>query len=224
FTNGRPSMRYRGSEVSWEMQDGVELDVNWMPRLPFAYDPFAMDWIMATGAKAGSHIANPTWLLIEAIEHGLNANIVSPIRWVVDALWLINQHGQDIDWDMLITLTKRYHLACLMRVGMTVLQDFTDAIPETVMAQIIAIPISAVEMDEFAMRSTMISHANRDRAGTRYNAVLRAPQAIYARNKLSPRKGGAGVSLRLRGQIAARNLHARLIRPVAKRFSPNNLA
>lgn len=224
FTNGRPSMRYRGSEVSWEMQDGVELDVGWMPRLPFAYDPFAVDWIMATGAKADSHLANPTWLLIEAIEHGLNANIVSPIRWVVDALWLIDRHGQDIDWEMLVTLTKRYHLACLMRVGMTVLQDFTDAIPETVMAQITALPISAVEMDEFAMRSTTLDHAARDLASVRYNAVMRAPQSIYMKNKLSPRKGGTGVSLRLRGQIAARNLHARLIWPLAKRFTPTDLA
>ncbi len=224
LAKGTPFMRYRGSEVSWVMQDGVELDVNWMPRLPFAYDRFAMDWIMATVAKTGSHIANPTWLLIEAIEHGLNANIVSPVRWVVDALWLIDRHGQDIDWEMVVTLTKRYHLACLMRVGLTVLQDFTDAIPETVMAQIIAIPISAVEMDEFAMRSTTIDHATRDLASVRYNAVLRAPQAIYAKNKLSPRKGGAGVSLRLRGQIAARNLHARLIWPVTKRFSPTDLA
>ncbi|EBA12647.1 nucleotidyltransferase family protein [Roseobacter sp. CCS2] len=211
--------RYHGSEMSWEIDGGIHLDVCWMPRLPFTFDPLAMNWIFEQGGSQDTSYANPTWLLLEAFEHGLCANVVSPIRWVVDALWLINQRGAEIDWQMFFTLTERYQLHCFSKIGLAILDAFTDKIPKDVVRAIEAMPVSALQRDECLMRVATPSNATEYFASLKYNRALRAPKAIYATKITSPLARHAGLSWRLRGKIGFRNLHARLIWPVSRHFN-----
>ena len=210
------NQRYSGNEVSWALPSGVELDVCWMPRQTFAYDPFLVETTLKQARKQPefTSYADPSWLLIEAIDHGLSANLVSPIRWVVDAVWLVDKLGAQIDWDLVFEVGKRYRTTAMLHFGLTIIARFTPNIPDAVLEAMERNKSHPLEVDEIHARAEVVDLGEAYRAARRYNLVLRAPHSIYRRSIPSPLTNDPGQTLRLRLAIAAKNLYSRLIWPL----------
>jgi hypothetical protein len=75
-------------------------------------------------------------LLFEAIEHGLRWNEVTPVRWLVDAVSVIEAPHCSIDWDALMARIDRNRLTALFAIGLNTLARYTDAIPPAVLDRI----------------------------------------------------------------------------------------
>lgn len=203
--------RYSGSEMSWIMPDDVVLDVGWMPRVSFAFDPYMMNWLKQQAGGTPVSYANPTWLLIEAIEHGLSANVVSPIRWVVDAIWIIQTNEGEIEWEFILEITQRYRLNTIMYLGISTVAQFTDKIPQHVIDQLLIGANSSILKDELYARVGHTNLAVNYHVTRRYNLALRAPSRIYLKNVVTPLGTEAKQSINLRCRLAARNIYVRLV-------------
>ncbi len=210
--------RYSGNEISWVIPSGIELDVCWMPRQTFAYDPFLVDMILAQAAKQPgfTSYADPSWLLIEAIDHGLSANLVSPIRWVVDGVRLVDELGASIDWDMVLEVGNRYRTTAMLHFGLSTIAGFTPNVPEGVLEEMARHKRHPLEIDEVHARAQVVDLGEAYRTARRYNLLLRAPHNIYRRSAPSPLAKGPGQTLHLRVAIAAKNLYSRLLWPLRK--------
>ncbi|MEO8531024.1 MAG: nucleotidyltransferase family protein, partial [Deltaproteobacteria bacterium] len=169
--------RYRGSELSWKLPGGIALDVGWMPRRTFAFDPFVIEYVVANARRAPDQlaVADTTWLFIEAIEHGLSANPVWPIRWVVDALRLIEISGAQIDWEFIVDIAQRYKMQSLMLLGLETLSAFTNEIPDMVIAALSRHQPTRLERDELSARLNLATVKDNFLVVQRYNVVQRAP-------------------------------------------------
>ena len=81
----------------------MELDLHWTP-FPTSMDPSyesrMIDRASGTGSElAGLLVQSPTDCLLQTVIHGNRENIVSPVRWYLDAFLLIERN--DIDWGLL---------------------------------------------------------------------------------------------------------------------------
>lgn len=164
-----------GTELSYSIPGLVEVDFSWQPRMPFAFDPTLRDWLWGRRDPAlAAQSADPTWLLLETLEHGLVANAVSPIRWVVDAVLLIRRCGSSIDWEMLADFAFRYRLVLPVRRGLETVRQYGADVPSHIRDRLEAHEPSPVETAEFDAR-TSISDINRNhQIASANNLLLRA--------------------------------------------------
>lgn len=198
--------RFSGHGITLEGHDGAEIDMVWSPRLSFAYDPWVAEWLFSEGPDITN--VNPTWLLIEAIDHGLSANRVWPIRWVVDALKLL-EHPNQIEWDTLLYTAERYHLRTILLAGLETINDFSGAIPATVIKGLCDLPANRLHEDELVARGTLDNPFDNFVVSRRYNLAIRAPLKHYRLYPQAPFDRIAGQSGRLRLALAAKNLASR---------------
>ena len=120
--------RVTSSEISFALPGHTDVDVAWAPRMPFAFDPWLAERLW--DRRTADAMPGPTWLLVEAIEHGLSVNVVAPIRWITDAAMLLRKAA--IDWPFVARIADRYLLSTQLRFGLDVLEgvcpDLSDAI------------------------------------------------------------------------------------------------
>lgn len=189
-----------GTELSFAIPDLVEVDFSWQPRMPFAFDPALRDWLWARYDPAVPvQPADPTWLLLETLEHGLVGNGVSPIRWVVDAVLLIRRAGAGIDWTALEGFAARYRLVLPVLEGLRTVCAFGGAVPEGTLARLAAHPVDPFEEAEFTARIGETDISRNYRIASSYNLLLRAGDGDLA--LLSPSLAPVnviGVELRAR--------------------------
>jgi hypothetical protein len=55
--------------------------------------------------------------LLHTISHGLRRNTVSPIRWILDAVYQLRGQGEVMDWNLLLTEASRLQLDEVARRG-----------------------------------------------------------------------------------------------------------
>ncbi len=198
--------------ASWSNLSGAEVDVTWLPRLTFAHDPWLLETLFAGEALVED--ANPTWLLIEAIDHGLSANRVWPIRWVVDCLALLDRAEGHIDWDFVVEVARRYQMATILLAGLSALVPFTAKLPDRVIRQLSDLPHPSLQAQELTARLTLLDPRENFMVSRRYNTFMRASLRDYRAMIPSPLARQARQSLQLRLGIAARNVAARLRHPI----------
>lgn len=202
----------RAHGASWCSPSGGEVDVTWQPRLTFAHDPWLLNQLFSSGALIEE--ANPTWLLIEAIDHGLSANRVWPIRWVVDSLVLLDQVDDRIDWDVILEVAGRYQMRRILLAGLSALAPFTTKVPEGAIRWLSDMPGAVLQDQELAARLTLSNPRENFIVSRRYNTFLRASLREYRAMIPSPVAWERQQSPRLRFGIAARNVLARLCHPL----------
>lgn len=79
---------------------------------------------------------NPADQLLHAIVHGLWFNEARQIRWVADAITILNS-APEIDWDRLITRAEKARLILVTREGLNYLsQEMNAAIPSSVLQRL----------------------------------------------------------------------------------------
>lgn len=68
----------------------------------------------------------PTEQLFLMCIHGVRWEDTAKLLWVVDAAMLLEQAGDEIDWDRLLDHAVRRHFACVLASGFTFLRDDLD--------------------------------------------------------------------------------------------------
>ena len=209
----RKRARYLDSEISFYMGREGALDLAWKPRTPFTYDPFISNWIWETSHQKdcnGILFACDTWLLLETIEHGLYVNSVYPIRWVIDAVRLIDTCKETIDWPMLLDLSARYRLTHLLFTALKIVEKYTENIPEWVWAKQKRFRPSLLDKAEFRVRIISPDLDTAYPAFLALNRLRREPLHLWT--KLPPiRINNTTVGIFSRTCIPLRNMTAKML-------------
>lgn len=155
-----------GHAIQLSNRQGKEFDLHWRP-FNGCRDEYEKDfWDNALPVKMTnihSLAPNPTDMLFHVIIHGVVWNPIPPIRWIADALTLINSADFKIDWQRLMGLARKHHLCLRLKTGLQYLHDrFHPCIPPEVMKTVISLPVSYLEKIEYRF---MISSRETENSG-----------------------------------------------------------
>ncbi len=193
------------SALSFALPDLAEADFSWSPRRTFSYDATLRDDLWQGHGGAGMRTAPASWLLLETLDHGLYSNPVSPIRWVIDGVLLVNRRGDDIDWPWVFDMARRYHMGATLQAGLPVLVQFGAQLPADAMEQARLIPVSDIERAEFNAKTANLPFTDVIALFRAYNLMLRANDAQFIAHHAAA-KGINGLSLDL--QVGIERRHA----------------
>jgi len=86
------------------------------------------------------------------VVHGMQWNPVPSIRWITDAMEILDQTGAAPDWSRAVALAQRYRVALPLRIGLAYLRErFHAAIPTTAIEALARIPIGDRERTLFSV-------------------------------------------------------------------------
>jgi hypothetical protein len=92
---------------------------------------------------------DPTGLLFLVIVHGVRWADETPIRWIPDAMRILEHRGSDIDWQRLIGFASARRLTHRLGLGLDYLvRYFAAPVPPTELAQLRARQVSLLERME----------------------------------------------------------------------------
>lgn len=93
-----------------------------------------------------THVLNPTHQLLHVCVHGWRGDIFPPIRWVADAMMIINSSPDEIDWAQLVSQAQKRQLVLRLKETLTILRELVDApVPTSILQDIQTLPISGIE-------------------------------------------------------------------------------
>jgi hypothetical protein len=123
------------TRITFQMPSGVQADIHWCPRQVLEFDQPLIDEFTADLTERAYRsrrwrIPSDLWLLFETIEHGMAWNEVTPIRWLVDAVRLLDQEDAEVDWDRLCWLVQRTHLNLSFATALSAMRNYTDRVPQ----------------------------------------------------------------------------------------------
>lgn len=104
----------------------LELDIHWT-FFPLGIDPFyderIRDRSTANPTQGDWLFPSPTDALIHTVLHGIRPDVVSPIRWLIDAHLLVSRN--EIDWDLLQKEAKGLGVLSELETSLSLLGQFT---------------------------------------------------------------------------------------------------
>ena len=130
-----------GRSIMFSNQEGFELDLHWHPFFESHRNSSDTDfWDHAVPIKI-SEISTlafcPEDMLLHVNVHGMKWNIEPPIRWIADAISLINSSGDQFDWRYLLDQVKKYKVNLQVKFALIYLKNkFNAAIPDFVTDQL----------------------------------------------------------------------------------------
>ncbi len=198
--------RYSGVEVSWLRQDGIAIDACWMPRAVFSFDPWMMNHLFESTQGVADHTPDPNWLLVESIEHGLVANEVYPIRWVVDALWILHRYADKVSDAFLVEVANRYRLNLILATGLEVISKYTDRITPELISAVKGSTTDLLQSHELIARLSLVNSTDQYWTAVLYNFQMRAPTEVYKVNQQPVFTRRKNQTLLLRASLAKRNI------------------
>jgi len=142
------TLKYRIS-LQYKNQSGEEFDLHWFPYIEFNRE-FSEDiWDHSVQVKLGNEktaALSETDCLIHVIIHGTLWNPEPPIRWIADAMSILNTPGLHLDWERFIIIIKNNRISLQIGNALRYLKSTYHAgIPDTVIETISRIPVSMVE-------------------------------------------------------------------------------
>ncbi|MCP5267126.1 MAG: nucleotidyltransferase family protein [Burkholderiaceae bacterium] len=150
-------LRYRKSIVL-RRADGMELDLHWAV-LDLRGDENACDsfWAAAVPVslnRVPMRILCAADQLLHACAHGLVWNEVSPMRWIADAMMILEVAGDSMDWERLTSMAIGARVSCYLLAALEYLLDeFGAAVPDDVIARLRAAPVSLASRRLFALHT-----------------------------------------------------------------------
>ena len=95
-----------------------------------------------------THALSPTDLLFQVLVAGARWELIPTIRWVVDAMLVLNR--TQVDWNRIVAHAQQHHLVLPVRNALRYLQDsFHAGIPDRVLAMLDQLPTLRIEHREF---------------------------------------------------------------------------
>ena len=136
--------------------DGHQIDLHWHPFWEcFNAHDDSDYWKQATPIKindAPTSVLSPTHELLHTCWHGARWNEVPPIRWVADAMMILEASHSEIDWKEIIEKARRHHISLPLHDALSYLKQLLNApIPDSVVADLAAIPTSTLEREGYAV-------------------------------------------------------------------------
>jgi hypothetical protein len=105
----------------------------------------------------------PADALLLAIIHGMRTSLQPTIRWVADAVTIVQVAGVRLDWDRLVQQARQRKLSQRLRLGLAFLTEHLDvAVPPPVLERLSVVRISRMERTE--THYALEPHATRSRA------------------------------------------------------------
>jgi hypothetical protein len=136
--------------AAFASESGVEFDLHWH-HLHHARSAEADEVIARASQRVEVNgitamVPGPTGLLIVCAIHGLTSNAEPPVRWLVDAATILERDGDQIAWADVVEFATRFRMARRIQAAFSLLAEVTGhVVPDTVMAQLGALPTRAVE-------------------------------------------------------------------------------
>lgn len=134
------TLRYRHA-MGFKRADGHEFDLHWHVLFDFC-DEAADKWFWR-GAEPFELLGQRVWapdatrMLLHTIIHGIRWNEEPPVRWVADAVQILRQAGDAIDWPALVEFSEARDVTRRMWLGLRYLRDHFDApVPDAVLARL----------------------------------------------------------------------------------------
>jgi len=144
-----------GHAVQLKNSFGMEFDLHWRPFNSCCEDYEKDFWDGAIPVKMANVISlapNPTNMLFHVIIHGMVWNPVPSIRWIADAITVMNSDDFSINWQKLISMAQRHYLSQRFKKGLKYLYNhFHPAIPSSVMKLVEGLPVSYLEKIEYRL-------------------------------------------------------------------------
>lgn len=139
-----------GRGIAFKDDDGTEIDLHWHA-ISHAHENIKITdfWdevipIELAGVK--THIFSATDNLFHAIVHGIRRNPEPPIRWITDAVTIINSKDVFVDWQRLLAFSQKLRVYLQIKEALLYIQKYFDAdIPQEVIDQINSYKPSYVE-------------------------------------------------------------------------------
>lgn len=214
----RARARTTNTELSFDIGARGELDLQWRPRMLFTYDTQIQHWLWQDSAgtedASGTLIANDTWLMIETLDHGLNANDVYPIRWIVDAVRLLQWRHMSIDWEMFVDIVMRNKLHHSFHLGLQTVALYSPHVPQFVLDTLGKARVNYLDREELNVRlrakSLDISYVSQHAL----NKLRREPSKTYFILPANPLAQKLDISAMSKLTIAARNIFTRILFPL----------
>ena len=130
-----------GRGIAFKDEEDTEVDLHWHA-ISHAHENIEMTdfWdnvvpINISGVQ--THILCATDNLFHAIVHGIRRNPEPPIRWIADAVTIINSTDVSVDWQRLIHYSKKLRVYLQVKEALLYIKEGFDAqIPESVIRQI----------------------------------------------------------------------------------------
>ena len=95
------------------------------------------------GDENAAYVLNPSYQLIHTVIHGLQSAPESSVRWIVDAVNLLRNHGEDVDWEEIKGSCRKYHLNLPMKLALIYLREELNApVPDHVISYFSGVKIT----------------------------------------------------------------------------------
>lgn len=97
-----------------------------------------------------THILDPADQLLQTCIHGAAWNGVPPIRWIADAMILLQRSGEHMDWDRLLSHAEKWRLSVPLGETLRYLsEEFSAPISSSVLDRLMKTPVEKWEIREY---------------------------------------------------------------------------
>ncbi len=144
--------------ASFAAADGFEFDLHWH-LLPEACESAADDlaWAAAEPFAVNgvpSLALAPADLLVVVCAHGVRWAPDLPVRWIADALVIMERAGARLDWDRVVRLADAWHVVPHLRHALTYLAQRRHAkVPDRALQDLAAVRVPALDARTFTFLS-----------------------------------------------------------------------
>lgn len=172
-------------EMTFQLPSGVALDIHWVPRRPFTFQPKLINQFFETTEMVEWRgrtwrVPSATWRLIETIEHGVESNKFAPIRWVTDAVQILENPANVIDWHEFADAARKVRLRVLFLAALTRLAEISDKVPDVELARFKG-PAAPLQALEFRARLNQRPSLRQRLKREVLHYMLRAPGSVALR-------------------------------------------
>jgi Uncharacterised nucleotidyltransferase len=161
----KPGMPFTPHSISvhnswpFKLPAAVELDVHWYVFEQCCYpNADAELWEASVPLEIEglpARALNPSDQLFHTCVHGAEWNPVPPLRWIADAMTILDRTAGQIDWQRLIRQAKQRRLVPAVRDTLAYLQTRMDApVPDAVLRELRNAPVSFIERVEYRTRTS----------------------------------------------------------------------
>ncbi len=135
--------------------EGYEFDLHWYLFPELCGGDSDLFWRRAVPCIFRSQTTltlSPTDHLLHTCMHGYKWNILHPMRWIVDAHMIIQEAGNEIEWDFILAQAKKGKYSLRLLKSLEFLHDKCEIpIPDRVLASLREMQFSSFERYEHAV-------------------------------------------------------------------------
>ncbi len=151
-----PDEEYISAGYSHGFEDaaGREFDLHWhvlsQCRDASADNDFWEEAVLIKFHDVPTYVLSPTDQLLHVCVHGAHWNFIPPLRWVADAIMILNNAQPGIDWNRLIERAERQRLILPLLDTLNYLKEVLDApIAPEILKRLRDMPVPKIEHLEY---------------------------------------------------------------------------